>query len=135
MSRRHDQHHDRAIDVRRRDDVPEQFRWCGRLYRVSAVLESWTECGPWWEVAARRRRHDSDDLALAPIPASPKWAQRAWGEPAPDLGAAAGPAVSLEDERAFWRVEAGSGVGSAGGVYDLCLDVERGQWSLSAIQD
>lgn len=135
MSRRHDQHPDRAIDVRRRDDIPEQFLWRGRLYRVQSVLERWTECGPWWEAAARRRRRDSADLALALIPASPKWAQRAWGEPAPDLGAAAGPIVSLEEEREFWRVEAGSGAGSGWGVYDLCLDVERGQWSLSAVQD
>ncbi len=43
--------HDRPADpveVRRRDDGPEQFLWRGRLYVVRAVLARWTESGGWW---------------------------------------------------------------------------------------
>jgi hypothetical protein len=40
------------VDVRRRDDAPEQFLWRGRLYVVRAVLARWTESGRWWRGAA-----------------------------------------------------------------------------------
>ena len=40
--------HADAVEVRRRDDVPEQFLWRGRLYVVRAVLARWTEAGGWW---------------------------------------------------------------------------------------
>lgn len=36
------------VEVRRRDDVPEQFLWRGRLYLVQEVLAHWTESGSWW---------------------------------------------------------------------------------------
>ena len=36
------------VEVRRRDDVPEQFLWRGRLYLVRAVLAHWTQSGGWW---------------------------------------------------------------------------------------
>jgi hypothetical protein len=41
-------YHD-AIDVRRRDDVPAEFRWRGRRYSVRAVLAHWVESGGWWQ--------------------------------------------------------------------------------------
>jgi hypothetical protein len=40
------------VDVRRRDDAPEQFLWRERLYVVRAVLARWTESGRWWRGAA-----------------------------------------------------------------------------------
>jgi hypothetical protein len=137
------------VEVRKRDDVPEQFLWRGRLYVVRAVLARWTESGGWWRSAAVRgltagdlftdpREHDPT-LQTAPIPPSPKWGQRAWGEPAPDVGASVGPASIDDGERDWWRVEADSGrlaAMSAGpGVYDLCFDWSEGVWSLARVLD
>src|SRR3954470_9404870 len=99
MSRRHAD----VVEVRRRDDVPEQFLWRNRLYQVREVLGHWVESGAWWRSAPSSAMIDGsdpaattslpspDDLVLGPIPASPQWAQRAWGEPAPDVGASVGP--------------------------------------------
>ena len=44
MTRRY---HD-AVEVRRRDDVPAEFLWRGRLYSVRTVLAHWVEAGGWW---------------------------------------------------------------------------------------
>lgn len=140
--------HTTPVEVRRRDDEPEQFLWRGRLYVVCEVLARWTESGGWWSapgvsVLATGEASDPADLAepgplhTAPIPSSPKWAQRAWGEPAPDVGAAVGPAGIDDGERDWWRVEARTGgMSSAGsGVYDLCFDWSRGCWSLARVLD
>jgi hypothetical protein len=77
----------------------------------------------------------SGALETVPIPASPRWAQRAWGEPAPDIGAAAGPAGIDDRERTWWRVEAGAGRAAGSGVYDLSHDVTSGSWSLARVLD
>lgn len=132
MSRRHAD----PVDVVRRDDVPEQFLWRERPYVVREVLATWSESGPWWDSARARSvtigetvsagAGPADKLVLTPIPASPRWDQRAWGEPAPDVGAVAGPAGLDGDERDYWRVEAGRGRVSAPGVFDLCFDWTRG---------
>jgi hypothetical protein len=125
---------------------PEQFLWRGRLYMVREVLARWTESGGWWRTPAVRALTSGDDLGLgaphdpletAPIPASPKWAQRAWGEPAPDVGAAApSPLGGVDDrERSWWRVEAGRGAVDGTGVYDLCLDEASGAWTLTRVLD
>ncbi|MCA1713062.1 MAG: DUF6504 family protein [Actinobacteria bacterium] len=138
--------HADPVEVRRRDDVPEQFLWRGRLYVVREVLARWTEAGGWWRGDAVRALTAGDGapapdvrLQTAPIPASPKWAQRAWGEPAPDVGASVGPAQVDDHERDWWRVEADSGRASASsggtGVYDLCFDGTRGAWSLARVLD
>ncbi len=37
-----------CVEVRRRDDEPEQFLWRDRLYLVQSVLEHWLESGGWW---------------------------------------------------------------------------------------
>lgn len=144
MSRRHAD----PVDVVRRDDAPEQFLWRDRLYLVRDVLAHWTETGAWWDGATARAATAGDgpgsaapprELVLTPIPSSPRWAQRAWGEPAPDLGGVTGGAALEEQEREFWRVEAGSGRVAAAqggtGVYDLCFDWSCGQWSLSRVVD
>ena len=137
--------HADPVEVRRRDDVPEQFLWRGRLYVVREVLARWTEAGGWWRGDAVRALTagdatppGDDAFETAPIPASPKWAQRAWGEPAPDVGAALPGSVD-DNERDWWRVEADSGRASASsagrGVYDLCFDWSRGAWSLARVLD
>ena len=153
MGRRHAE----PIDVRRRDDVPAQFVWRSRLYVVADVLEHWFESGRWWASAPAMALGTGSDVAasgapaaelvLAPIPASPKWAQRAWGEPAPDVGASMGPASVDDGEQEFWRVEAASGRAaspvspvssvSAGssGIYDLCFLWSQGSWQLVEVHD
>ena len=108
------------IEVRRRDDVPEQFLWRGRLYVVRAVLARWTESGGWWRGAAVRALSD---------------------EGQPDEGQPdGGPSASIDDgERDWWRVEADSGrlaaLSAGTGVYDLCFDWSRGAWSLARVLD
>jgi hypothetical protein len=142
MSRRHAD----AVEVRRRDDVPEQFLWRNRLYQVREVLGHWVESGAWWRSATSSaliegdddnaaRAHRPEDLALVPIPASPRWAQRAWGEPAPDVKAAAGPMTLDDGEREFWRVEAGAGRTAMLGIYDLCFDWSANRWQLVQVMD
>jgi len=110
--------HSDPVEVRRRDDVPEQFLWRGRLYVVREVLARWTEAGGWWRGSAVR--------ALT----------------APEVGAPVGAVApgSLDDnERDWWRVEADSGRAAAlsggVGVYDLCFDWSRGSWSLARVLD
>ncbi len=150
MARRHAD----TIEVRHRDDAPEQFLWRERVYVVRQVLAHWVEAGQWWsaagasallagEPAASAPDSGTGALATAPIPPSPKWAQRAWGEPAPDVGAATGPMQLDDGEREMWRVEATAGYagtdGTAGyagtGVYDLCFDWSRGAWRLTRVTD
>jgi hypothetical protein len=139
VSRRHAD----PVDVRRRDDAPEQFLWRNRLYQVREVLGHWIESGAWWRSAPSSALIDgsdvgtrqSADLVVAPIPASPKWAQRAWGEPAPDVGASAGPMTLDDGEREFWRVEAWAGRSAQPGVYDLCFDWSANRWQLVQVMD
>lgn len=138
--------HTDVVEVARRDDEPAQFLWRGRLYVVREVLARWTESGGWWRSAAVQAVSSGDGsadplapLETAPIPSSPRWAQRAWGEPAPDVGAAVAPASVDDGEQDWFRVEAGagrSGSGTAGtGVYDLCFDWSTGGWSLARVLD
>jgi hypothetical protein len=142
MSRRHAD----IVEVRRRDDVPEQFLWHGRLYQVREVLGRWVEAGAWWRSAPSSALFDgaeapatagrsAETLTLAPIPSSPAWAQRAWGEPAPDVGAAVGPMTLDDGEREFWRVEAQAGRAASPGVYDLCFDWSANRWQLVRVVD
>jgi hypothetical protein len=139
MSRRHAD----AVEVRRRDSVPDQFLWRNRLYQVREVLGHWVESGVWWRSAPSSSLIDggdgaaapAEDLTLVPIPASPKWAQRAWGEPAPDVGASGGPMTLDDGEREFWRVEARAGRITQPGVYDLCFDWTANHWQLVQVMD
>lgn len=135
-----------TIEVRRGDDAPEQFLWRGRLYLVRAVLTTWTESGGWWHGPAARPLFDVEDaaaasgggaadLVLSRIPSTPKWGQRAWGEPAPDVGAAAGSLAVDDGERECWRVEAGAGHWAGTGIYDLCFDWGAGVWSITSVLD
>jgi Family of unknown function (DUF6504) len=146
--------HADPVEVRKRDDAPEQFLWRDRLYVVREVLASWTEAGSWWQGGAVRALGTGDDspggdspgggsggrgagtpLQTAPLPPSPKWGQRAWGEPAPDVGASVGPATIDDRERDWWRVEAQAGRHAGSGVYDLCFDWSTGGWSLARVLD
>lgn len=135
------------IEVQRRDGVPRQFLWLGRWYVVREQLAHWIEAGAWWAsppaaamtsgapAVVPASDEITGDLVLAPIPASPRWAQRAWGEPAPDVGAAVEPMALPDGERECWRVAAGSGSSAGVGVYDLCFDWASGAWSLDRVHD
>ena len=134
--------HTDPVEVRKRDDEPEQFLWRGRLYVVCEVLARWTEAGSWWQGAAVTALHTGESSSAAPapldtvpLPASPKWGQRAWGEPAPDVGTSVGPATVDDRERAWFRVEAGAGRYAGTGVYDLCCDASTDSWSLARVLD
>lgn len=151
--------------VRRHDDAPAQFLWRNRLYLVQGVLAHWIESGRWWHATLARALSSGEsgqsgesgesgqsgesgstlptapggtssaELVLGPIPASPKWAQRAWGEPAPDVGVAVGPASVDDGEREYWRVEAAAGRSAGSGVYDLCFDWASGGWTVARVLD
>ena len=133
--------HADAVEVQRRDDEPAQFLWRGRLYVVREVLARWTESGGWWRAAAVQSLSAGDTagdvapLETAPIPSSAKWAQRAWGEPAPDVAASVGPAGVDDGEQDWFRVEAGAGRAASTGVYDLCFSWSTGAWSLARVLD
>ena len=133
--------HTDVVEVQRHDDVPAQFLWRGRLYVVREVLARWTESGGWWRAAAVQSLSDGDGgggpapLETAPLPPSPKWAQRAWGEPAPDIDVSVGPAGVDDGEQDWFRVEAGAGRAAGTGVYDLCFSWSTGRWSLARVLD
>lgn len=106
--------HAHPIDVVRRDDVPAQFLWRGRLYVVCEVLAQWTESGCWWRTSAARALSDGDG-------------------PGSDAGAGSG---SVDDgERDYWRVVAAAGRAAGTGVYDLCFDWTAGCWTLARALD
>jgi hypothetical protein len=121
--------HADPVEVRRRDDVPEQFLWRGRLYVVRAVLARWTESGGWWRGLAVRGLTTGDGPS------------RVTADQTADLAAAStAHPVALDDaERDWWRVEADSGrlaaLSAGTGVYDLCFDWSRGAWSLARVLD
>ncbi len=103
--------HADPVEVRRRDDVPEQFLWRGRLYVVRTVLARWTESGGWWRGAGVRGLTTGE----------------------------AGPAALDDGEQDWFRVEADSGrlaaLSAGAGVYDLCFHGCRGSWSLARVLD
>lgn len=106
--------HADPVDVVRRDDAPEQFLWRERLYVVREVLAHWSESGAWWKGDLARAVTMGE--TVVPVPAG-------------------GQVLLEDDEREYWRVEAGRGRAAVTGVYDLCFAWSRGQWSLSRVLD
>jgi hypothetical protein len=102
--------HADPVEVRRRDDAPEQFLWRGRLYLVQAVLARWTESGGWWRSPGAGESLDDGE--------------REWWR----VEAGSGRLAALSDIQA-----AGTG------VYDLCFDWSHpsadSAWSLARVLD
>jgi hypothetical protein len=117
MSRRHAD----VVEVRRRDDVPEQFLWRNRLYQIREVLGHWVESGAWWRSAPSSALIDGAD------------ADTAAGHP--PSGLRVGPMTLDDGEREFWRVEAGAGRVAPPGIYDLCFDWSANRWQLVRVMD
>lgn len=40
--------HDDPVEVRKHDEIPDQFLWRGRLWQVREVVSHWVETGSWW---------------------------------------------------------------------------------------
>ena len=131
------------VEVRLGNDAPAQFLWRDRLYLVRGVHAHWVEAGRWWRSPAASAvltgadvaAAPVDDLVLAPIPSAPKWGQRAWGEPAPDVCGSVAPSGIDDGEREFWRVEAGTGRTAPTGVFDLCFDWGAATWTIARVLD
>ena len=100
---------------------PEQFLWHGRLWKAYEVVSHWVETGPWWS--------------------SPQTAGVLGGEvggrdaAGPGSGGGLATVHDLLAEREVWRVEAGRGMASGHGVFDLVLDWAQGSWLLTRCLD
>jgi hypothetical protein len=110
MTRRYDD----PVDVRRQADEPAEFLWRGRLYVVRGVLAHWVETGAWWRSAAAGAVTGAADPTDDTVPSS---------------------VALVEDERELWRVEASAGRLRDTGVFDLCLDLTAGAWTLARALD
>jgi hypothetical protein len=108
------------VEVRRGliagQEVPEQFLWRGKVWKVCEIISHWVETSAWWEqsgVAALLGT--STGHGTAP--------ERSRGVRADLLG-----------EREHWRVEAvfakRSRLVATSGVFDLAFDWSDGSWRL-----
>jgi hypothetical protein len=140
MTRRYDD----PVDVRRRDDVPAEFLWRGRLYVVRDVLAHWIETGAWWRAAAARAAYvgtgtDGGGSDLTGDAAPIDRAVHIDGAAPADRAAHIDGAASLRDngagDREMWRVEASAGRARGNGVFDLCFDWTAGAWTLARALD
>jgi len=113
--------HTDAVEVARRDDLPAQFLWRGRLYVVREVLARWTESGGWWRRAAVLAVSDGESVSA--------------GAAAPGGLVGSEPASLDDGEQDWFRVEAGAGRAAGTGVYDLCFHPATGGWSLARVLD
>ncbi|GAA1614122.1 MULTISPECIES: DUF6504 family protein [Kribbella] len=111
--------------------IPDQFLWRGRLWRVRAVRSQWTETAAWWErgVIGTGRTYDplarTDTLARIDAATVAEVCSAAVGV----LDAEWGP------ERTVFRVEAGSGRLGRQEMFDLAHDPHSGRWQLERVTD
>lgn len=128
-----------GIDVRRRDDVPAEFLWRGRLYVVREVLAHWVETPAWWTGSEASTLLGSDagtllgsdgGTVLGSGGGQAALSPRSTSQPAP-----AAVADGDSGEREVWRVEASAGRACGSGVYDLAFDWSAGGWTLARTID
>lgn len=95
------------IEVRLREEEPEQFLWKGRLYQVRAVLGRWRERRDWWGEERPPSRPGPDGVLELVVP-----------------------------EQEVWRVEASRGRCFEPGVYELARnDGAEPRWRLVQVGD
>lgn len=127
VSRRYDD----PVDVRRRNDVPVEFLWNGRLHVVRAVLAHWVEAGAWWSGAAAHALHGTPAVVGAGDDGHRPTSDAGVGVPEP-----AGGSLAVDDgESEVWRVEASAGRSAGSGVYDLRFAWSTGSWTLARTLD
>lgn len=112
--------YDDTVDVRRRDDVPAEFLWRGRIYLVREVLSHWVETGAWWRTPAAAAVYGTDDPDASAMQSTEM-----------------STSVALDEggDREMWRVEASAGRLSVVGVFDLCFEWSQGTWRLTRALD
>lgn len=100
--------------------VPGQFIWNKRLWRVLGIQRHWVEAGAWWRNSgAVAGRGEAPGLSAGP------------GDP---CGASQGVVVADPlGESSCWLVEAASGANGHTGVFELCCT--GSDWVLRAVFD
>ncbi|HZX03564.1 DUF6504 family protein [Kribbella sp.] len=101
--------------------IPDQFLWRGRLWRVRAVRSQWTETAAWWERGVIGTGSSPDSLAridAATVAAAVGVLDAEWGP-----------------ERSVFRVEAGCGRFGRQEMFDLANDPLSGRWQLERVTD
>jgi hypothetical protein len=124
--------YDDPVDVRRGmvagAEVPEQFLWHGRLWKVCDVVAHWMETGPWWQSSGVQAVLGSDAAEQRQTDMS--------GDPVGPPAGGTALATDLVAEREVWRVEAARGAAElCRGVFDLVLDWADGSWRLARCLD
>lgn len=115
--------------------APLRFQWRGCEYRVTDILTSWVETGPWW--------HELQRTLASGVPAGHQQVAGSAAVGSAAVGSAAGPGsrsglatMAAPMERRVWQVEAVRHPrGSQLGVYELAQEVETGRWWLTRVWD
>ena len=114
--------------------APLRFQWRGCEYRVTDILTSWVETGPWW--------HELQQTLAGGVPAARH--RSAGGGAGGGAGGVAGGGVAgggvaiavAPTERRVWQVEAVRHPrGSQLGVYELAQESDTGRWWLTRVWD
>lgn len=115
--------------------APLRFQWRGCEYRVTDILTSWVETGPWW--------HELQQVLASGVPVSrhrTKVSAGVGADAATNPGAhvvpSGGVATAPLLERRVWQVEAVRHPrGSQRGVYELAQESDTGRWWLTRVWD
>ncbi len=133
MTRRYDE----PIEVRRRDEVPAEFLWRGRLYVVREVFSCWVESDPWWTGAPAQALYGCGEEVELGVDATAVSAGMPGGMPTAGSSAGGLPAGAVAEipEREMWRIEASAGRSAGSGVYDLSYESSVNRWQLAQVVD
>lgn len=78
------------VEVRRRNDLPAEFLWRGRLYIVREILDYWVEAGSWWRSPAAQALFTAGLPPSADRPPALEHVRGRSEEPDPSTGSSAG---------------------------------------------
>lgn len=109
--------------------APLRFQWRGCEYRVTDILTSWVETGPWW--------HELQQTLASGVPVARHRPAGGGGASGGAGGASGGVATAVAPtERRVWQVEAVRHPrGSQLGVYELAQESDTGRWWLTRVWD